>query len=275
LDSLCLNIKDHMSIFLSKFLPLFVYPVGLACLLLLLALLVWKKPRLAKALIIITLSILFIAGNRYVASSVVRSLEWQYLPTELSDPVDAIVILGGGTEPAISPRPSIEVNAAGDRVIYGAMLARQFPGAKVIVSGGDIEFLDTASSSPAQDMAGLLEFMGVAKERILIQGNSQNTFEDAQFTCKMITENGFEDTLLVTSATHMPRSMAVFTAAGCQVTAAPTDFTITDAAWQRLWQPNVEEFIINLIPSYTNISSLTKSLKEYMGMFYYKLQGIY
>ena len=263
-----------MAIFLSKFLPLFIYPVGLACLLLLLALIVWKKQRLAKYLIIVTFTLLFIGGNRYVSSSVVRSLEWQYLPVEVMEPVDSIVILGGGTEPAISPRQSIEVNAAGDRVIYGAMLARQFPDAKVIVSGGDIEFLDTASSTPAHDMAGLLEFMGVAKERILIQGNSQNTFEDAQLTCKMITENGFLDTLLITSATHMPRSMAVFTAAGCLVTAAPTDFTITDAAWQRLWHPNVEEFFINLIPAYTNLSALTKSLKEYIGLWYYHLNGI-
>jgi len=262
-----------MTIFLSKFLPLFIYPLGLACLLLLITLVLWKKPRLAKALIMVTLTLLFIGGNRYVASSVVRSLEWQYLPIEPMEPVDSIVILGGGTEPAISPRQSIEVNTAGDRVIYGAMLARQFPDAKVIVSGGDIEFLDTASSTPAQDMAGLLEFMGVAKERILIQGNSQNTFEDAQLTCKMITENDFLNTLLVTSATHMPRSMTVFASAGCQVTAAPTDFTITDAAWQRLWHPNVEEFFINMVPSYTNLSALTKSIKEYFGLWYYHLNG--
>jgi len=262
-----------MTIFLSKFLPLFVFPLGFVSLLLLLALIVWKKPRLAKIVIFVTLILLFITGNRYVASTVVRSLEWQYLPVNFTEPVDSIVILGGGTEPAISPRQSIEVNAAGDRVIYGAMLARQFPDAKVIVSGGDIEFLDTASSTPAQDMAGLLEFMGVAKDRILIQGNSQNTFEDAQLTCKMITENDFSNTLLVTSATHMPRSMAVFSSAGCQVTAAPTDFTITDAAWQRLWHPNVEEFFINLVPAYTNLSALTKSLKEYIGLWYYHLNG--
>ena len=59
-----------MTIFLSKFLPLFVYPLGFASLLLLFALLVWKKPRLAKTLIFITLILLFIGGNRYVASAV-------------------------------------------------------------------------------------------------------------------------------------------------------------------------------------------------------------
>ena len=260
-------------IFLSKFLPLFLYPLGLASALLVLILIFWKKPRLAKTLVVVTFVLLFIGGNRYVASTVARSLEWQYLPAEVSGPVDAIIILGGGTEPAIAPRPSLEVNAAGDRVIYGAILARQFPEAKIIVSGGDIDFLDSAASTPAEDMADLLELLGISRERILIQGGSQNTFEDAQLTCAIIAENKFEKILLVTSATHMPRSMKVFTAAGCPVIAMPTDFSITQAAWQRLWHPNAEEFFINLVPAYTNLSTLTKSLKEYIGLLFYMLSG--
>lgn len=263
-----------MLIFLSKFLPLFLYPLGFASLLLLIALLVFKHKRFAKALLVIAFLILFIGGNRYVVTSVARSLEWQYLPTALAEPVDSIVILGGGTEPAIAPRPSVEVNAAGDRVIYGAVLARQFSQATVIVSGGDIDFLDLSSATPAQDMADLLELMGVAPERILLQNNSQNTQEDAQLTCALLKEQGYEHTLLVTSAMHMPRSMMLFKAAGCPVTAAPTDYTVTQTAWQRLWHPNLEEFIINLVPAYTNLSSLTKSLKEYIGIFYYRLTGI-
>jgi uncharacterized SAM-binding protein YcdF (DUF218 family) len=260
-------------IFVSKFLPLFLYPLGLATTMLLLVLILWKRPRLAKTLVLVTFLLLFIGGNRYVASTVALSLEWQYMPQEVSEPVDAIIILGGGTEPAIPPRQSIEVNAAGDRVIYGAVLARQFPNARVIVSGGDIDFLDTAASTPAADMADLLELLGITPERILIQGSSQNTFEDAQLTCEIIEENGFENVLLVTSATHMPRSMKVFTAAGCPVTAMPTDFSITKAVWQRLWHPNAEEFFINLIPAYTNLSTLTKSLKEYIGIIFYQLTG--
>ena len=228
-----------MSIFLSKFLPLFLYPLGLLLILLLVALLVWKKRRLAKICLIAALIILFLSGNRYVASAVARSLEWQYLPEEITVPIDSIVILGGGTEPAISPRPSVEVNAAGDRVLYGAILARQFPEATVIVSGGDIDFLDLASSSPAEDMVSLLGLLGIPDETILVQGESQNTYEDALYTCAMLKKNGLQNTLLVTSATHMPRSVAVFRKQGCEVIATPTDFTITVAAWQKLWHPNV------------------------------------
>jgi uncharacterized SAM-binding protein YcdF (DUF218 family) len=262
-----------MSIFLSKFLPLFLYPLGLLTILLVAVLTLWKKPRLAKTILIAALIILFLGGNRYVASAVARSLEWQYLPQEITTPVDSIVILGGGTEPAIDPRQSVEVNAAGDRVVYGAILANQFPGATVIVSGGDIDFLDLASSSPAEDMVDLLALMGIPDENVLIQGESQNTYEDALYTCAMLKENSLQNTLLVTSATHMPRSVAVFQKQGCEVIAAPTDFIVTKAAWQKLWHPNVEEFLINLIPSYSNLSTLTKSMKEYFGLWVYRIQG--
>ena len=261
-----------MSIFLSKFLPLFFYPLGLLAILLLTVLVLWKKPRLARTILSAALIILFLSGNRYVASAVARSLEWQYLPEEITTPIDSIVILGGGTEPAIAPRQSVEVNAAGDRVLYGAVLARQFPEAKIIVSGGDIDFLDLASSSPAEDMVSLLALMGIPDEDILVQGESQNTYEDALYTCEMLKENGLQNTLLVTSATHMPRSMAVFLKQGCAVFPAPTDFTVTEAAWQKLLRPNVEEFLINLIPSYSNLSTLTKSIKEYIGIWVYGMK---
>lgn len=260
-----------MATFLSKFLPLFIYPLGFTILLLILVLIFWKKQRLVKSVMILVLVILFLGGNRYISSILARSLEWRFPAPDLSFAPDAIVILGGGTEPAISPRQSVEVNAAGDRVFYGAILARQFPKASVIVSGGDIDFLDIAASTPAQDMVSLLELMGISQVRIILQENSQNTFEDAQLTCKLIDENRFSRVLLVTSAMHMPRSMMMFEKAGCTVFPAPTDYTITEAAWQHLWHPNVEEFFINLIPAYTNLSTLTKSLKEYFGIVYYTL----
>jgi hypothetical protein len=63
----------------------------------------------------------------------------------------------------------------------------------------------------------------------------------------------------------------MFEKAGCSMIPAPTDYTITAEAWQQLWHPNIEEFFINLVPAYTNLSTLTKSLKEYFGISYYTL----
>jgi uncharacterized SAM-binding protein YcdF (DUF218 family) len=262
-----------MFIFLSKFLPLFVYPIGLVCLLILTALLFWKKRRFAKVIMIIAFLVIFIGGNRYFSNALTRSLEWKYPSFKGAASVDLIVVLGGGTEPMLDPRPITEVNAAGDRIIYAAKLHQDYPDAKILLSGGDIDFLDQSSGTPAQDMAELLKLMGVPEASIILQDQSQNTYEDALFSCEKIKAAGYKNVLLVTSAMHMPRSVKLFGKQGCQVIPAPTDFGITQTAWEKLWHPSVEEFFINLVPSYTNLSSVTKSMKEYLGMFVYHVKG--
>jgi uncharacterized SAM-binding protein YcdF (DUF218 family) len=262
-----------MFIFLSKFLPLFIYPLGLACIFILAALLFWKKRKFSRVLLILALVILFVGSNRYLANSMARSLEWQYPSLGNIQSVDLIVVLGGGTEPEIAPRPMTEVNAAGDRIIYAAKLYQEHPEAKLLLSGGDVEFLDLSDSTPARDMAELLTVMGVPDSAMILQDQSQNTYEDALYSCEKIKAAGYKNVVLVTSAMHMPRSMKLFEKQGCKVTAAPTDFGITESFWYQTWHPSFEGFIINLVPSYSNLSQVTKAMKEYIGMFTYHLKG--
>jgi len=262
-----------MFIFLSKFLPLFIYPLGLACIFILGALFFWKRRKFSKFLLILAFLVLFIGGNRYVANSIARSLEWQYTTLGSVQSVDLIVVLGGGTEPEIAPRPMTEVNAAGDRILYAAKLYQEHPEAKLLLSGGDIEFLDQSDSTPARDMAALLNLMGVPDSAMILQDQSQNTYEDALYSCEKIKAADYKNVVLVTSAMHMPRSMKLFTKQGCTVLPAPTDFTITETAWQQTWHPSFEGFIINLVPSYSNLSQVTKSMKEYIGILTYHLKG--
>ena len=263
-----------MTIFFSKLLPLFLYPTGVVTILVLLALLFWKRRRLSFVFLLAGFLVLLIAGNRYVAQSFARSLEWKYPPLTARTTADAIVLLGGGTEPASDPRPMVEVNAAGDRVLYTLKLYQEHAAPKIIVSGGDIDFLDESPSTPADDMSVLLQMMGVPEEDILLQNQSQNTEEDARYVCEIIKEQGFQKVILVTSAFHMPRSVALFEGQGCPAIPAPVDFSITKAGWERLEHPTVEEFLLNLLPSYTHLSTVTKTMKEYFGMWYYRLSGV-
>jgi uncharacterized SAM-binding protein YcdF (DUF218 family) len=117
-----------MFLFLSKLLPIFLYPLGLSCVLLLITLsLLWKKrSRLALIPVTLTFLILFLSSNMTVSNALVQSLEFQYLPKQIPT-ADAIVVLGGSTESAIPPRPWIELREEGDRVIYGAKLFRDKP----------------------------------------------------------------------------------------------------------------------------------------------------
>ena len=105
--------------------------------------------------------ILWLCSTRYVALTLVKSLEWRYLPLPEMPAADVIVVLGGGTESPQYPRPMVEVNAAGDRVIYAAELYKQGKGSFILVSGGNIPTLDARTTTPAEDMALLLDMLGV------------------------------------------------------------------------------------------------------------------
>ncbi|MEM8614629.1 MAG: YdcF family protein, partial [Cyanobacteria bacterium P01_H01_bin.105] len=87
-----------MFFFLSKFLPLLIYPLGLSCLLLLLALIwLWKFPRRSLFAISTALLIIFCSSNPLIALTFVKTLEWQYLPPDPVPAAAAIVVLGGST----------------------------------------------------------------------------------------------------------------------------------------------------------------------------------
>jgi uncharacterized SAM-binding protein YcdF (DUF218 family) len=262
-----------MFTFLSKFLPLFVYPLGLASLLLFFTMLVWKKRKLGFIAVLVAFLLLFLGGNKYVAYSLAKSLEWQYLPSESPKDAEVIVVLGGATESALAPRPEVELNAAADRLFHGAALYHEGVAPYLLLSGGDIDFLTLSDVSPATDMSSVMVMLGVPEEAMWLQGESQNTYEDALYSCQMLKDKGVTKIVLVTSALHMPRSVAVFKKQGCEVIPSPADFTITNEGWTNLWHSDFQEFLISLVPSYSNLSLTTKTLKEYIGLWTYQLKG--
>src|SRR5690606_5665056 len=73
----------------------------------------------------------------------------------------------------------------------------------------------------------LLEALGVGRERLILENQSRDTFENAQFTRRLVQPVEGETWLLLTSAFHMPRSMELFRKAGFQVTPWPVDYRTT------------------------------------------------
>lgn len=159
-----------MTFFLSKFLPLFLYPAGVITLLLVAALIWWKKRKVSKLFILLALLILFLAGNRWISISLVRSLERQYPPMADKSQADVVVVLGGGTEAAQYPRQMVELNGAGDRVTYAYSLYQQKIAPLILLSGGSVDWQGTRTTSPAEDMAGLLTMMGCWRGKRFIWG---------------------------------------------------------------------------------------------------------
>jgi len=262
-----------MFLYLSKLLPLFVYPLGLACLLLILALIVRRRPRWSTLLIVATLALLWLSGNRLVSMAVVRSLEWQYLPPATMPHADVIVVLGGGTRPLSYPRPFHEVNEAGDRLIYAALLYQQGVAPHLLVSSGVVGVDGPAIVGEAESMAALLKLMGVPTDALWLESRSRNTYENAVESKKLLDAQGIDRIVLVTSAMHMPRAVAIFQKQGFDVIPAPTDFMGTQADWEYYSSPNPAIQVFNLFPNTEAMDRFVRALKEYMGMAVYWARG--
>ncbi|NJL35594.1 MAG: YdcF family protein [Leptolyngbyaceae cyanobacterium SM1_4_3] len=261
-----------MFLFLSKLLPLFVYPLGLSCLLLLLALiLLWRKPRFAALSIVLALILLLAGGNTWVANQLVQSLEWQHIPSFELPTADAIVVLGGGIKPETPPRPWVDVSEAGDRPLYGAQLYQQGKAPFLILSGGRIDWKDGGPSESA-DMAKIVEALGVPATAILQDPSSLNTYENAVNVRQILRERNLNRVLLVTSAMHMPRSLRIFQKQGIEAIPAPTDFLVTERSTQETSQ-TTEGLVLSLIPDAEPLQQTTRALKEYLGLLVYRLKG--
>ena len=262
-----------MFVFLSKFLPPLAYPLGLAILLVLAALFLRKRPRLRTTVEAAALLILVLASNHWFSFLLARSLEWQYLPPAGEIPVaDVIVLLGGGTEPALAPRPFPELNGAGDRLVRAAILYQAGKAPAILASGGNITWLENRASTPATDMAALLGMMGVPSSAVWLEDQSQNTYENAVFCAKILKEKNITRVILVTSAMHMPRSVALFRKQGIDVIPAPADFTVTQAGWAELTS-TPEAWLVNQLPSAGSLGLTSAVLKEYFGLIVYRLKG--
>ncbi len=259
-------------LFLSKLLPLFFYPLGFACLALILALIIgWKYPRWGYFPVALALITLLLASNSWVSNYLVKSLEWQNFPLPNIPKSEAIVILGGATKSALKPRPMVDVNEQGDRVLYAAKLYKDGLAPLIIASGGRIEWKN-GGTPEAQDMAELLQLMGIPDSVIIQEPNSLNTYENAVNVKQILTAKGINQVLLVTSALHTPRAKLIFQRQGINIIPAPTDFIVSEDDIETL-NRNGQAFLLNILPDAENIAKTTKALKEYLGIFIYRLKG--
>jgi len=262
-----------MFIILSKLLPLFVYPLGLASIMLLAALLSRRDSRATKILITTALIILWLCSTTGFSNFLARSLEWQYTPSSDIPTAQVIVLLGGGTEPAVAPRPAAEVNGAGDRVLYAARLYKEGKAPLILLSGGNITWQNGGATTPAEDMAEIMDLLSVPAEALLLEIESLNTYENAVMAWEILVERDINRILLVTSAMHMPRSVGVFEKQGFEVIPAPVDYSVTEEEPAENGTNGIAGKLLDVIPQASALSLTTNAVKEYIGMLVYKIQG--
>src|ERR1700722_5130833 len=144
---------------------------------------------------------------------------------------DGIVVLGGPIDPDLSIAHNTPViRSAADRIVAAAALARRYPNARIIFSGGSADLI--ANDAREADYAGqIFESLGIGKDRLIMERRSRNTYENAVFSKALAAPKDGERWLLVTSAFHMPRAVGLFRRAGFAVEPYPVDWRVgRDAA---------------------------------------------
>lgn len=263
-----------MFLYLSKLLPLFVYPLGFAAVVIFGAVLLGRNGRFSRHLLLLALAALWLGGNRWVSKIAAYSLESHYPPLTTLPTADVIVVLGGGTEILLPPRQTYELNASGDRLLYAAWLYQQNVAEHLVVSGGTVPRVQpNVGLTEAEAMGAVLSIMGVPEEALWLEPLSRNTYENAVLTRELLAEKGISEIVLVTSAVHMPRSVALFEKQGFNVTPAPTDYRSTDADWLLLKTADPLTHFYHFLPNSENLQLTSWAMKEYMGLFIYRLRG--
>lgn len=212
----------------------------------------------------LSLCVLFLSAWTTLGALLLGPLEDRFQkPAQLPERVHGIVVLGGGLEGTVNMvRGGHELNASGDRFVEAAILARQFPEAKVLISGGQgAVFLD--GEGDADTAPRLMEGLGVDLDRLILENHSRDTYENGVFSRKRVQPEKGETWLLVTSAFHMPRAIGVFRKVGFPVTPWPVDFKTAGNEKAGLSQDNAVDSLRNV----------TIGLREWIGLSAYRLAG--
>ena len=166
-------------------------------------------------------------GFNALPDSLLRSLESRYkvLHVKQGNQYAGVIVLGGAISyPGIfKAHGQVPLGSAAERMTAPIALMRKFTNLELIFSGGEGRLLPTGTTE-AELARIFFEEQGVDMSRITVESKSRNTRENAIFVATLLGERCKRPWLLITSASHMPRSMAEFEAVGCNVTAYPVDF---------------------------------------------------
>jgi uncharacterized SAM-binding protein YcdF (DUF218 family) len=151
-------------------------------------------------------------------------LENRFPTAVLPARVDGIVVLGGSVDPVLSlARGQVALTVAAGRITETVTLARRYPTARILISGGDGR-LNPGVLSEAGTSRDLLIQLGVAPDRIAIESAARNTYENAVLSYAAAQPKPGETWLLVTSAMHMPRAIGCFRRVGWTIAPYPVDY---------------------------------------------------
>src|SRR5262245_59744503 len=214
-------------------------------------------------LVIASLVLLAVAGLSPLGNVLILPLEQRFPAWDASrGPPDGIVVLGGAvtTDVALA-RNDAALNEAAERMTATVELARRYPDARIIFSGGDGSLVRSGNEPEAA--LRLFERLGVAAGRVVAEDQSRNTVENAVLSKQIAAPKPGERWLLVTSAYHLPRAMGIFRMAGFPVEAYPVD-----------WRTRGVEDALRPVPMIAEgLRGTDTAVREWAGLVVYWMSG--
>ena len=183
-------------------------------------------------------------------------------PATAPERVDGIIILGGAVDQDLTSARGIpSLTGAAERMTEAVALGRRFPDARIVFSGGTANPL--RHSMTEADVARLLfDQLGLGPDRVTYENAARNTAENATLSRALMNPQPGETWLLVTSASHMPRSMGVFRAAGWPVVAWPVNYSTGVTHLSGYDEPFSER-----------LGMAEWAMREYLGLVAYRVLG--
>ena len=253
-----------MFFILSKTINFLFMPLMVVCLCFLFSVLL-KKQNLKKRFFWSGFILLFFFSNDFIANEVMGAWEIKTKPYHDMKTYSLGIVLTGATIPELLPNDRVYFNHAADRVVHTVQLFKLGIIRKVLVSGGSGRLVNIGERE-AQKFKEAMILMGIPNDSILIEDKTRNTHESALEVKKIITKMGYkqENSLLITSAFHMRRSLACYRKVGMAVDNFTTDFYSHPRKYyfDTLFIPKIEAFVIWHI-----------LVREWLGMIAYKLAG--
>ena len=250
----------NMFIISKIFLTLTDPGVVVLLLLIIATFLIWLRPKAGKLLLALTVTFCVIISTLPVGGLMIATLEDRFpVVTSVTGPVDGIIVLGGSVDQYASHiRKQIVLNNGAERLTSFLALARKFPTAKLVFTGGSGRLDQTYKE--ADTARDFFTSMGLPQSRVIFEDQSRNTFENGVFTHRLVKPKTSERWILITSARHMPRSMGVFRQLGWNTIPYPVDY-FTKGIKKVGLQFNLKN----------GMGSLHSGMREWMGLAVYKI----
>jgi uncharacterized SAM-binding protein YcdF (DUF218 family) len=191
-----------------------------------LVLMAWRRARrFGYGLALLSVLLLLAAGLSPASNWIILPLEERFPSfSDDGETVTGIIVLGGAAQAEESfAHNQLAVNESGERIIALGDLARRYPQARLVFSGGGASLLEEARAE-SDAVLSFADTLGIDGKRLLVETESRTTSENAVFTRRLVKPAPGERWLLVTSSWHMPRAMGCFRKEGFPVVAYPVDF---------------------------------------------------